>query len=798
MVQVVQQQPARPAPQQVSQQALQFAPLGPAQQQLLATQQHQQLRPAAAAAPLQVRAPQQQLLSTALPGRPLQLHHASAPLQQQHQQQQPMYILTSSGALQQLPMQVQQLPQQLPQQLHPGLAQPVTSIPLGARQLHPQQSHQLRPATLHAPAGGAQPQLLQATSLPMSSIPLGGQVLQLQQGPAGISLAQARALQPLQQQQQQQQQLAFAGPSASMQLLSTAVSSGGPGLPPQQLQQLRPLAGAPPLQLSALSIARPASQPQQVAPPPPPPMFLAQQQQQHQQQHAPQPSRATDLRHLQQQLAQQQQQQQLANLRARVASLGAGGGGVGPPRSTSMQPHPPPPPHSGAPPLKPGTILVSSQGPSVQQHPPVVGAAEQRVDQGLFLAQLIEQQQQQQQQQQKTRIGYGPRNSTGAPSHLAHPGSVQQQQLPELRLHDDDSVVFSEHHRPAPRNTSAPALPQGPSSQQSPNNSAAASGGRTPVPEDAPVQQQQLKSTVSDTNLQLVHSQAGNENGVTAAGNAPANPAAAAAAAATAALAQPIHAHASPSNGGQQNGLAEQQQEHGGIVGEALGAGVAGKDDLRGILSSIGVELARHGISVETAVGAGWLGVLSPADVKLLRETYVGELQRLQLLHSMPKIAADASSADGATSPGAISSPPPLALLMPPPQLQQTDDLGAAAEQAPSAAPSHEGAGPVAAAAASDGVHKHHEKADKEAVLEKAGQEALGAPGEPGQEKKPEAGDAERAKLEEQLQAASPAQFSAFEYGFFASGPGGAAGSELMECLEDLNQVLNAAVLVVQ
>jgi hypothetical protein len=42
------------------------------------------------------------------------------------------------------------------------------------------------------------------------------------------------------------------------------------------------------------------------------------------------------------------------------------------------------------------------------------------------------------------------------------------------------------------------------------------------------------------------------------------------------------------------------------------------------------------------------------------------------------------------------------------------------------------------------------------------------------------------------LQAAHPSQFSAFEYGFFAAAPKApppGQQSELMECLEDLNQL---------
>mmetsp|Transcript_6318 Transcript_6318/g.13933 ORF Transcript_6318/g.13933 Transcript_6318/m.13933 type:complete len:770 (-) Transcript_6318:1632-3941(-) len=53
------------------------------------------------------------------------------------------------------------------------------------------------------------------------------------------------------------------------------------------------------------------------------------------------------------------------------------------------------------------------------------------------------------------------------------------------------------------------------------------------------------------------------------------------------------------------------------------------KEDFKLILACIGVELARHGISIEAAVTAGWLGVLSSEDVAVLADAYAQEEQRL-------------------------------------------------------------------------------------------------------------------------------------------------------------------------
>ncbi|KAG2444632.1 hypothetical protein HXX76_001376 [Chlamydomonas incerta] len=71
-----------------------------------------------------------------------------------------------------------------------------------------------------------------------------------------------------------------------------------------------------------------------------------------------------------------------------------------------------------------------------------------------------------------------------------------------------------------------------------------------------------------------------------------------------------------------------------GLGGLGIGMGMAGvlgssREDLKMILVSIGQELARHGISVETAVTSGWLGVLSPMDVAVLAEAYAEEERRV-------------------------------------------------------------------------------------------------------------------------------------------------------------------------
>ncbi|GIL87511.1 hypothetical protein Vretimale_1607 [Volvox reticuliferus] len=55
------------------------------------------------------------------------------------------------------------------------------------------------------------------------------------------------------------------------------------------------------------------------------------------------------------------------------------------------------------------------------------------------------------------------------------------------------------------------------------------------------------------------------------------------------------------------------------------------KEDLKVILVSIGQELARHGISVETAVTSGWLGLLTAMDVAVLADAYTDEERHLMM-----------------------------------------------------------------------------------------------------------------------------------------------------------------------
>ncbi|GFR39910.1 hypothetical protein Agub_g416, partial [Astrephomene gubernaculifera] len=68
-----------------------------------------------------------------------------------------------------------------------------------------------------------------------------------------------------------------------------------------------------------------------------------------------------------------------------------------------------------------------------------------------------------------------------------------------------------------------------------------------------------------------------------------------------------------------------------GASAVAAAAATAGgsRDDLKAILASIGQDLARHGISVETAVTSGWLGVLTAMDVAVLADAYAEEERRL-------------------------------------------------------------------------------------------------------------------------------------------------------------------------
>lgn len=94
------------------------------------------------------------------------------------------------------------------------------------------------------------------------------------------------------------------------------------------------------------------------------------------------------------------------------------------------------------------------------------------------------------------------------------------------------------------------------------------------------------------------------------------------------------------------------------------------KEDLKMILACIGVELARHGIRVDSALSAGWLGVLSGADVSVLKDAYYEEEKRMKDLQGQGFcIDQSVKVAATKTSPG---SPEPS---LPVDQLSNGDDL---------------------------------------------------------------------------------------------------------------------------
>ncbi len=74
-------------------------------------------------------------------------------------------------------------------------------------------------------------------------------------------------------------------------------------------------------------------------------------------------------------------------------------------------------------------------------------------------------------------------------------------------------------------------------------------------------------------------------------------------------------------SGGSDNGSLNSSMD-GKLPHQPASPDAGGKEDLRAILYSIGFELARHGIDVQTAVDAGLLGVLNPSDVAVLQEAY--------------------------------------------------------------------------------------------------------------------------------------------------------------------------------
>uniref|UniRef100_A0A7S0RJI8 Uncharacterized protein n=1 Tax=Chlamydomonas leiostraca TaxID=1034604 RepID=A0A7S0RJI8_9CHLO len=78
----------------------------------------------------------------------------------------------------------------------------------------------------------------------------------------------------------------------------------------------------------------------------------------------------------------------------------------------------------------------------------------------------------------------------------------------------------------------------------------------------------------------------------------------------------------------------------------------AGSEDIQTILSSIGVELARHGIPVDIAANAGWLGVLGPRDVALLQEAYAEEEARLAGEGTLNSTLSIGAASNGGAGPG--------------------------------------------------------------------------------------------------------------------------------------------------
>ncbi|EFJ43556.1 hypothetical protein VOLCADRAFT_119094 [Volvox carteri f. nagariensis] len=70
-----------------------------------------------------------------------------------------------------------------------------------------------------------------------------------------------------------------------------------------------------------------------------------------------------------------------------------------------------------------------------------------------------------------------------------------------------------------------------------------------------------------------------------------------------------------------------------GGVGSSGGGGGGSRGGLKAILVSIGQELARHGITVETAVTSGWLGALTAMNVAVLADAFAEEERNLMMIH---------------------------------------------------------------------------------------------------------------------------------------------------------------------
>jgi hypothetical protein len=188
-----------------------------------------------------------------------------------------------------------------------------------------------------------------------------------------------------------------------------------------------------------------------------------------------------------------------------------------------------------------------------------------------------------------------------------------------------------------------------------------------------------------------------------------------------------------------------------GLNGSAV-TGNGGPEDLRVILSSIGQELARHGISVDAAVGAGWLGALSPGDVALLREVHATETRRLLM---QPQAALNSAQ----LSPSADSNATDAALLSSGGTVSSNNSDGTSTLRSNGTGPGQEGTGHTMNGPSGATAHDP-------AGLDLSIDEMMAMMGAGGQ------GDA---------------PFSAFSYGFFADvldSSDGPPGGRLLEPLE--------------
>ena len=112
----------------------------------------------------------------------------------------------------------------------------------------------------------------------------------------------------------------------------------------------------------------------------------------------------------------------------------------------------------------------------------------------------------------------------------------------------------------------------------------------------------------------------------------------------------PLEAQGQPPRSGRSS--SDRNSNNGDSAAAAQQPGANG--DLRSILRSIGVELARHAITIEAAMAAGWLGPsLFPQDVAVLSDSYSLEARRLQ------QLAVSSDTALPATQPLALPGAAP-------------------------------------------------------------------------------------------------------------------------------------------